>query len=628
MNISRRAILGAPALLLGAAQAKRPNILWIVAEDMSATLGCYGDPVARTPHLDRFAKESVRFTHAFASAPVCSAARSCLITGNYPTRTGMLHHRSRVTLPEEVRGFPAYLREAGYYTTNNAKTDYNLADERSFVRDCWDESSGRSHWRNRPAGVPFFAVFNSALTHQSRISQWPWEQFENEVAKHLKPEERTDPAAVKVPPYFPDTPVVRKTLAREYDCGQVMDRLHAAHYLRQLEEDGLAEDTIVFFYSDHGSGLPRGKRTLYDSGMHVPLLVRFPEKYQHLAPSGPGTTCDTLVSFIDFPRTVLNLAGVRPGHEMEAKVFAGPDRTTRRYIGGARDRIDEAFDLSRCLRDQRWLYVRNFHPHLGWHQPENYSRDEELRLEISRLAEAGKLNAAQMAYAGGDRPVEELYDTLADPHQIRNLAGDPQHAATLETMRDDLWARWMRGHEDIGVFAEGQLIEETGNRPRSTGFNRKRQAACFTAVDRIGRPGALADAAKALKDADPHVRIWSAMALHAAGPAAARYREALTAALDDAAPEARIEAAVALVKIDGELAGKPLAALIEALGSGNPIVIARASRTLELLGEKSRLALAALQRTLATVEETRKDNMGYDYAVRATLRSAVANLTG
>ena len=304
--------------------AERPNILWLTAEDMSPHLGCYGDSEAHTPRIDAFARESVRYTRAFATAPVCSPSRSCLITGVYATSLGTQRLRSQFPVPAEFRPFTALLREAGYHCTNNVKTDYNLYGEAEFIRAAWDESSPRAHWRSRRSGQPFFAVFNFMTTHQSRASAWPHEQFETEVAAKLTPSERHDPAKLTLPPYYPDTAEARRTWARYRDCIAALDK-QVGEVLEQLAADGLAEDTIVCFYSDHGMGMPRGKRCLHDSGLRVPLLVRFPKKWAHLAPAKSGETSDRLVSFVDFAPTVLSLCGVPAPSHFQGEAFLGPD---------------------------------------------------------------------------------------------------------------------------------------------------------------------------------------------------------------------------------------------------------------------------------------------------------------
>ena len=258
-----------------------PNILWITAEDMSPTLGCYGDDFATTPHLDRLASEGVRYTNAFATAPVCSPSRSCLINGLSAVSQGTHPMRSAFAIPDFMTGFPSFLRKHGYYTTNNVKTDYNSSRSKAIIAESWDENSDTAHWRGRQPDRPFFAVFNLMTSHQSRTMVWPEEKFKSEVQANLQPDEIHLPDDVPLPPYYPDTPVVRKTVARYYDCVTAMDKQVGA-ILKELEDDNLDDNTIVFFYSDHGSGMPRHKRALLDSGMKIPLIVSVSRKAQRI----------------------------------------------------------------------------------------------------------------------------------------------------------------------------------------------------------------------------------------------------------------------------------------------------------------------------------------------------------
>ena len=303
---------------------KRPNILWITAEDMSPTLGCYGDSFATTPNIDQLATESARYTHAFATSPVCSPSRACLINGCIAPAQGAHAMRSLIPIPEALNGFPTLLREAGYYTTNNVKTDYNSGAETRITETAWDACSDTADWRGREKGQPFFTVINLMESHQSRSMVWPYPQFQQEVQSHLSASEIHDPKLVPLPPYYPDTPLVRKTVARYYDCVTRMDQ-RVGEILTNLKNDGLYEETIIFFYSDHGSGMPRHKRALLDSGMRVPLLIRIPEKYQEMARSVVGKgDVSRLVSFEDFGPTVLSLAGfdALPAH-MTGRAFLG-----------------------------------------------------------------------------------------------------------------------------------------------------------------------------------------------------------------------------------------------------------------------------------------------------------------
>ncbi|MBE7502874.1 MAG: sulfatase [Verrucomicrobiales bacterium] len=601
--------LACAALALGlgmsVAQTSRPNLLWITAEDLGVHLGCYGDPDARTPRLDAFARDGVRYTHAFATAPVCSPARSCLITGLYATSLGTQRLRSQFPVPGNLRGFAALLREAGYYSANNVKTDYNLRDEPRFIADCWHESSSRAHWRGRKAGQPFFAVFNLMTTHQSRVSVWPHEQFEAEVGARLRPGERHDPARVHLPPYYPDTAATRQAWARYHDCVTAMDQEVGA-LLDQLAADGLADDTIVFFYGDNGMGLPRGKRCLWDTGLRVPLLIRIPPKFRGLAPAPPGGTTDRLVSFVDFAPTMLSLGGVPAPPQLQGVAFLGPAAgPPRAFVFGARDRVDEAFDLSRSVRDQRFLYVRNFMPHVSWMAPEGYSDAAPFRRELTRLAAAGNLNAAQRAYAGPRKPIEELYDTDADPHQIHNLATAPAHRDTLERMRQNL-REWLLTTRDAGFLTEPQVWERLG--PAGTPLELARDdtqyplARLLEAADLVGRPDAVPRLQALLGDADDGMRYWAAVGLHTAGPAAESTRPALRRALTDHCAVVRVEAAAALVGL-GE-APEPLRVLEIELRSTQPDVALHAARALQLLGQRAAPAWPVMREVL---EQARRE---------------------
>lgn len=577
----------------------RPNILWITAEDLSANLGCYGDGYARTPNLDALARDGVRYTHAFATASVCSPARSSLITGMYATSLGTQRLRSRFPVPKEVRGFPALLREAGYYTANNVKTDYNLQNEQAFIRDCWNACSPRAHWRSRKEGQPFFAVFNLMTTHQSRVSVWPHDEFEKTVASRLAPEPRHDPAKAPLPPYYPDTPEARRTWARYHDCITVMDQ-EAGDLLRQLAADGLAENTIVFFYGDNGMGLPRGKRCLWDTGLRMPLLIRFPQKHRGMAPAAPGGTSDRLVSFVDFAPTVLSLAGVEPPGIMQGVAFLGEAAgKPREYVFGARDRVDEVFDLSRSARDHRYLYIRNFMPHQSWMPPEAYSDGSAFRREFRRLAAEKKLAAGPLTYAADRKALEQLYDTDADPHQVRNLAAAPEHEATLERMRAAS-RDWLHSTRDAGFLTEAQMWSRIGT--NGTPYALARDNARYPlsrlleAADLVGRPEAIPRQLELLRDPDDGIRYWAAAGLNAAHIESEPALAALREGLKDPSPTVRIEAASALARA-GETPAA-LEVLVQELQSTSPDLALHAARTLQLLGDRARPAHPAMRELL------------------------------
>ena len=581
-----------------AANNSPPNILWITAEDMSPNLGCYGDTYASTPHLDRLASESVRYTHAFATAPVCSPARSCLITGVYATSLGTQRLRSAFPLPKDIRAFPAYLREAGYFTTNNVKTDYNVADEAAVIRDAWDRNGTDAHWRQRPAERPFFSVFNLMTTHQSRTSVWPYEQFEQEIGSTLQPEERHDPASVAVPPYYPDTPLVRRNLARYYDCIRVMDQ-QVGQILADLEADGLTDSTIVFFFSDHGMGLPRGKRVLHDTGMRVPLIIRCPARYASLAPGKQGSTVNRLVSFVDFAPTVLRLARLQIPAYMQGREFlAGTDAPEPQYVFGARDRVDEVLDVARSVRDHRYLYIRNYMPHLSWMPPEWYSDQSPMRRELQQLREAGRLTAEQLTYASTTRSAEELYDTQRDPNQLENLAASPEHQTALRRLRT-AHEDWTLSTRDLGYLAESDVWDRADG---AAPWTMARQGGAypleriFETAQLVGRPEAIQRQIELLVDPDPAVRYWAAIGLHVDHQHAAAAAAALQQALNDSSPPVRVAAASALAKLGRREEARE--ALVESLQSEQPEDVLAAVRALELLeppATEAREAIAALR---------------------------------
>ncbi len=435
-----------------------PNLLWISAEDISPDLGCYGDSYAVTPNIDRLAAQGTRFTRAFTNAGVCAPVRSCIITGCYPSAIGTNQMRCSGVPPAGVRCFTESLRSMGYFCTNRSKTDYQFASPST----AWNQCGGRAHWRNREEGRPFFSVMNITTSHESRISI-------DEKAPHkrlaaMSPDKRHDPAEAEVPPYLPDTPLVRKDLARYADIVTLMDE-EAGVILAQLEQDGLCEDTIVWFWGDHGRALPRCKRWIYDSGIHIPLIIRVPEKFRRLAcPSNPGllepgTVNRDLVSSVDFAPTMLSLAGADIPESMHGHAFMGPRKQEPRdYVFAARDRMDEAYDMIRAVRDERFKYIRNFMPHLEYNQTIDYLDRMSTMQEMTRLHREGRLEGPEKLYFRQRKPVEELYDTWSDPQEINNLAGDDKQGKRLIRMRGVL-CEWMERTGDAGLVPEPDFDE-------------------------------------------------------------------------------------------------------------------------------------------------------------------------
>ncbi len=425
----------------------RPNILWISFEDTSPRFGCYGDTIAQTPNVDRLAAEGRLYTRAFSVAGVCSPSRSAIITGLYPPSAGTHHHRTPHTnpftpemptpygavLPHYVKMLPEYFRAAGYYCTNNIKTDYQFKPP--FT--AWDDWSKTAHWRNRPdRSQPFFSVFNFEATHESGM----WEENGPPL---------TDPDALTLPPCVPDTRKCRDALARQYDHIAENDA-RLGELLAALDEDGLSDNTIVFLWSDHGEGIPRAKRWLYDAGTRVPLIVRWPG---HLE---PGTVCDELASLIDLGPTVLSLSGLEVPRHMQGRPFLGPDAENRDYVYGSKDRLDEACDMVRSVRDRRFKYIRNCcpeKPYLLW-MP--YQNRHPMMQEMLRLHAEGKLEGPQTLLFATSRPAEELYDLDSDPHELDNLAGEPGFRDHLVRLRGAI-DEWMRDIGDLGGIDEIEM---------------------------------------------------------------------------------------------------------------------------------------------------------------------------
>jgi len=600
-----------PALLLGLLtscnvekkrQSQQPNIVWIIADDMSPHIGALGYEYAQTPNLDSLAQEGIRYTNAFATNPVCSPTRSALITGLYATTTGTHNLRSTAPLPDRIKGFPHYLRESGYFTANQGKTDYNTRDANRLIKESWDEVGEDAHWRNRSEEEPFFTVFNPRVTHQSRISflgqQFP--ALQPYLGNH-------DSTEVSVPPYYPDTPIVRQTWARYNDAVTAFDH-RVGEILGQLEEDGLTDSTIVFVFSDHGMGLPRGKRMLTDSGLQVPFIVHVPEAYSPLVSNEPGVATDQLVSLIDFPPTVLRLAGIEVPDYMQGKAFLGKDPPPpRSYVYGARDRVDEAIEMSRSVRTKQYLYVRNYFPHISWRAPEFFSDRAPIRQEIHRLAEKGRLNEAQYTYAGPSKPNEALFDVASDPHQLHNLAGSPAHKEVLQNLRDKL-RTWMRRTHDLGFLPEETMMQmvEPDSPPLDFGKDAERYPLdrILEAARKVGNRSALQKQAELLEVEHPAVRFWATAGLHAEVPASHQARPTLKKTLRAESPPVRIEAASTILSM--EESPRATEVLTSTLQADSELVALRAARSLQLLGKDAvpaRNKMAAVRDSLQRIRK-------------------------
>jgi uncharacterized sulfatase len=570
------AVFASPAF---ADKQDRPNILWLSSEDHGPHMGCYGDRYATTPNIDKLAAKGVVCSHVWSCAPVCAPARTTIIAGMYATSTGGEHMRSLVPFPAGKKMFPQFLREAGYYCTNNSKEDYNLAKPGQV----WDDSSKKGHWNNRQSGQPFFAVFNSLKSHESQIRTRPHKQIH-------------DPAKVRVPAYHPDTPEVRLDWAQYYDKISEADADAGAH-LKELAEAGLADDTIVFYWADHGSGMPRSKRWPYNSGLHVPLVVYIPEKWMSLAPPDfkPGQRCERLVSFVDFAPTVLSLAGVAPPEWMQGHAFLGKfTAKPEPYLHGYRGRMDERYDMVRSISDGRHVYIRNYMPHLIYGQHIDYMFQTPTTRVWKRLHDEGKLNAAQDRFWQTKAP-EELYDLDQDPDEINNLAASEKHQPILKRLRQAQQDQ-ARNVRDVGFLPEGErFTRDPGRSPYDLGHD---NAKCpfdriFAAAELASnlKPEAGPELKKLLGDEDSAVRYWAALGILMRGQKACEgAAPELRKALADKSSYVQVVAAEALGRHGSDEALKEALAQLVRLSdcSKNDVFTSMAAlAALEALGAKA-----------------------------------------
>jgi arylsulfatase A-like enzyme len=431
-----------------------PNILWILSEDISPDLSCYGTEAVKTPNLDKLARQGVRYTNAFTTAPVCSASRSAMITGMYQTSIGVHHHRSHrddgYTLPAPVRLITEYFREAGYFTANvktaapgvrgSGKTDFNFKFKKPF---------DGSDWNRRQPGQPFFAQLSISVTHRGGH----WKNLRGKLKNPV------DPADVKLPPYYPDHAIARDDWTTYLNSIQLMDQ-YVGRILKRLDDEGLADNTVVIFIGDHGRCHVRGKQWLYDGGIHIPLIIRWPGKLK------AGRVCDDLVSAIDISATVLKITGVEPPEYMHGRVFLGPDAKKRGCIIAARDRCDETVDRIRCVRTKQYKYIRNFMPQRPYTQLNRYKERSYPMLPLMKQLHAeGKLTPVQALFMARRKPDEELYDIRNDPYEIRNLVALPKHQMTLRKMRATL-ENWISETDDKGRFPEKESAITPRDRER------------------------------------------------------------------------------------------------------------------------------------------------------------------
>ena len=589
-------------LFFGCAKAEEelplPNILWITSEDNSPIAGCYGDEFATTPNMDALAAEGFLYTHAYANVPVCAPARNTILTGIYAISGGNQHMRSYYDKSDEVKFYPQMLREAGYYATNNSKEDYNINPAQNV--NIWDDSSKDAHYKNRPEGKPFFAVFNSTISHESSIHK----SIPNEDLRH-------SPEEVTLPPYHPDTPEMRHDWAQYYDKVEDMDK-KIGEILQELEESGEAENTIVFYYGDHGGVLARSKRYVYETGTRVPFIVRIPEKYKHLFPSEkPGDKVDRMISFVDLFPTLLSIIGTDIPDYLQGKAFLGEKKTEDpEYVFMFRGRMDERYDMSRAVRDQKFRYIRNYIPYRVYGQYLEYLFRAPSIRSWQAAFKAGELNPIQSAF-WNTKPAEELYDTENDPWEVNNLANDPEYREVLERMRGAA-KEWMLEIHDTGFIPEAELIDRTEG---TTAYDYMRNSDIN--LEQLIEAANLASTAKEedlsqlmdlLNSEEAAKRYWGATGLLILGEKARPALGALEKALNDSSPNVKSVAAEALYGLGAK--EKALQALAEVLMTPNSFARTHALNVIDSIEDESKTSLDAV---IAMVENAGElDRSQYD----------------
>jgi N-sulfoglucosamine sulfohydrolase len=555
-------------------EPRQPNILWITCEDISPAWGCYGDKAAITPNIDKLASQGHIFTHAYSNAPISAPARSTLITGMYATSMGTQHLRSEITIPEEIQILPELMSENGYYTTNNFKTDYNFSPEGR-----WDENGTVAHWRNRPDNQPFFSVFNFMITHEGHANEFREEDTNTLDQKH-------DPDTMKLPPYFPDTEEFHKILAHQYDLISVFDQ-EVGKLIDQLKEDGLYENTIIFIFSDHGFGLPRYKRWLYNTGLQVPFVMFVPEKYKNKVSNLKDVLVDQKVGFVDFAPTVLNLAGAKIPEIMEGQNFLGKNAVSKNYIFGYRDRADDAYDMSRSVFNGQYLYIRNYIPQKPYIQNALiFKEDKRSYKELLRVKALGELPEEAMKMFE-PKPPEEIYDLINDPQELKNLINDSVHKDIAADLHEILKEHMIKTH-DTGLMNEGDMMVRAGEGSvyeMAHDSNRFSPVTVLEAAELAGKVNDIQELNVYLHHTDPAVRFWALNAINAYNGDISSQKDNLLALLDDHSGPNKALAAEILINKLNEM--EALSVLEDALKVENEVVLLQTAISVRNIGDKA-----------------------------------------
>jgi len=573
-----------------------PNILWLTSEDNSPLLGCYGDKFATTPNLDQLAADGFSYTHAYANAPVCAPARNTIITGVYACSNGNQHMRSKYPKSEIVKTYPEFLREAGYYCTNNSKTDYNT---NSIDPDqIWDECSREAHYKNRQPGQPFFAIFNTAISHESRIH----DSIPDEKLRH-------NPDEVPIPPHHPATPAMKHDWAQYYDKVEDMDTW-MGEKLKELEDMGLADNTIVFYYADHGGVVARSKRYIYETGTHVPFIIRIPDKYKHLFPAEkPGEKVNRIISFVDLAPTLLSIAGVQIPAYMQGDAFLGEQKTSDpEYAYMFRGRMDERYDMCRAVRDHKYRYIRNYMPYRIYGQHLEYLwRAPSIRSWEQAYLE-GECNETQSRF-WEPKPVEELYDTENDPWEVNNLANNPEYKDVIQRMRNAN-KEWMMRIYDTGFIPEADRVDRAAGKPMydymRSGKIELEPVIEAAEIATSANEENLKKLKTYLKSDESAIRYWGATGLLIMGEKAAPAKESLQNALSDESANVVTVAAETLYNLGEKEEAKK--ALLSVLKSPNEFARCHCLNTIDCIDENSTEIIEGVAAMIKNSDEMDRSN--------------------
>jgi arylsulfatase A-like enzyme len=602
-------------LIVSGQSKEQPNILWITIEDTSPHfIGCYGNKDARTPNIDRLAAAGVRFTNAFANAPVCSSARSTIITGALNETLGTGNHRSNYPLPDFIKGFPTFLKNQGWYTSNNVKTDYSTSDSKRLVRESWHESSNKAGWWNRGPDQPFFSVFNHMDSHQSRTMTNPYKWYQKFVHEKLEEDLVIGENDFEMPPYLKDSPEMRRHVVRVYNSLALTDK-KIGLLLDSLEQDGLMEETIIFLYADHGEAIPGGKSGSVGIGYKVPFIIHFPEKYKHLSPWESGTVSDELINFDDLAPTILSMAGIEIPDYMTGRPLLGKSRKApEEYIYTSRNRIDETPGLTRSITDGQFMYSKVFMPQFPELRYQKYADVSDVVQQIRNDYRAGALNKIQYAMLAERETSEYLYDLEADPWKLHNLANEKKYRNKLKGLRNKLYEHILEIRDVL--FLPEYTIDQFSQK-NTTAFE-YRQTQDYN-LSEILNTAALAGNRKnadqllnRLDMKDPYVLYWTLMGLHGMkGMDLTGIKDKIIPLMDHAYPPVQVIASMlAFNKFNNEKAEAKLKSFI---AHDNPLL---ALQTLQLI-QYTNGAPLYFQKELQELIQLKKEENAFLSAVSA-----------